>query len=192
MLKDPLRVVSIGGGTGLSTLLSGLKVYARGAQGITTPDRPVVDITAVVTVTDDGGSSGRLRRDFDILHVAPVGAGGIVEAMLLVGRVPMRSGTREVRAFAPADAVNVNSMDSVRKARRLDVEGDAARRLPGADASDCLAARIDQRHGRTALRLGHRAAGGESGRGHENAEFAHLSLFSHHPGLDPGSAFPST
>jgi uncharacterized cofD-like protein len=67
MSKDPLRVVSIGGGTGLSTLLSGLKVYARGAQGVTTPDRPVVDITAVVTVTDDGGSSGRLRRDFDIL-----------------------------------------------------------------------------------------------------------------------------
>ncbi len=54
----PLRVVSIGGGTGLSTLLAGLKEYAR--QGL-------VDICAIVTVTDDGGSSGRLRRDFDIL-----------------------------------------------------------------------------------------------------------------------------
>jgi uncharacterized cofD-like protein len=54
----PLRVVSIGGGTGLSTLLVGLKEYAR--QGL-------VDICAIVTVTDDGGSSGRLRRDFDIL-----------------------------------------------------------------------------------------------------------------------------
>src|SRR5277367_3072853 len=56
---DPLRIVSIGGGTGLSTLLHGLKRYAH-------PQREV-DITAVVTVTDDGGSSGRLRRQFDVL-----------------------------------------------------------------------------------------------------------------------------
>ena len=54
----PLRIVCIGGGTGLSTLLHGLKEYAR--QGL-------VDICAIVTVTDDGGSSGRLRREFDIL-----------------------------------------------------------------------------------------------------------------------------
>jgi len=54
----PLRIVAIGGGTGLSTLLQGLKQYAR--QGL-------VDICAIVTVTDDGGSSGRLRREFDIL-----------------------------------------------------------------------------------------------------------------------------
>ncbi|MDQ6707498.1 MAG: uridine diphosphate-N-acetylglucosamine-binding protein YvcK, partial [Acidobacteriota bacterium] len=55
----PLRVVAIGGGTGLSALLHGLKRYAD------SPDR--MEITAVVTVTDDGGSSGRLRRDFDVL-----------------------------------------------------------------------------------------------------------------------------
>jgi uncharacterized cofD-like protein len=66
-LKAPLRVVSIGGGTGLSTLLSGLKRHARGAQEGPEVGGPVVDITAVVTVSDDGGSSGRLRRDFDIL-----------------------------------------------------------------------------------------------------------------------------
>jgi len=58
---EPLRVVAIGGGTGLSTLLQGLKRYAM-------PGRtPALDITAVVTVTDDGGSSGRLRREFDVL-----------------------------------------------------------------------------------------------------------------------------
>jgi len=57
----PLRVVAIGGGTGLSALLQGLKHYAS-------PHRaPLIDITAVVTVTDDGGSSGRLRREFDVL-----------------------------------------------------------------------------------------------------------------------------
>lgn len=55
-MKSPLRIVAIGGGTGLSALLHGLKQ-------VPSP----VDITAVVTVTDDGGSSGRLRRDFDIL-----------------------------------------------------------------------------------------------------------------------------
>jgi len=54
---EPLRIVAIGGGTGLSTLLHGLKAYA--------PDE--AEITAVVTVTDDGGSSGRLRREFDVL-----------------------------------------------------------------------------------------------------------------------------
>jgi len=57
----PLRVVAIGGGTGLSALLHGLKHYSSPGG------RPLVDITAVVTVTDDGGSSGRLRRDFDVL-----------------------------------------------------------------------------------------------------------------------------
>ncbi len=58
-----MRVVAIGGGTGLSALLEGLKRYTR-PRG---PSRPAVDITAVVTVTDDGGSSGRLRREFDVL-----------------------------------------------------------------------------------------------------------------------------
>jgi uncharacterized cofD-like protein len=71
LLRAPLRVVSIGGGTGLSTLLGGLKHYSRNDQSgnfltPTVPGRPIVDITAVVTVTDDGGSSGRLRREFDI------------------------------------------------------------------------------------------------------------------------------
>lgn len=61
-MSEPLRVVSIGGGTGLSSLLAGLKKYAH-PVGNGLP----VDITAIVTVTDDGGSSGRLRREFDVL-----------------------------------------------------------------------------------------------------------------------------
>src|ERR1700687_4850297 len=55
----PFRIVAIGGGTGLSTLLHGLKRYALEPRE--------VEITAIVTVTDDGGSSGRLRREFDVL-----------------------------------------------------------------------------------------------------------------------------
>jgi uncharacterized cofD-like protein len=49
-----LKIVAIGGGTGLSTLLQGLKQYTS-------------NLTAIVTVADDGGSSGKLRQDFDIL-----------------------------------------------------------------------------------------------------------------------------
>jgi uncharacterized cofD-like protein len=44
------KIVALGGGTGLSTLLRGLKMHSS-------------NITAIVTVTDDGGSSGRLRQD---------------------------------------------------------------------------------------------------------------------------------
>ncbi|MBI3681988.1 MAG: uridine diphosphate-N-acetylglucosamine-binding protein YvcK [Acidobacteria bacterium] len=69
----PLRILAVGGGTGLSTLLQGLKYYARpelcaapGAPGIGLPEDLRLEITAVVTVTDDGGSSGRLRREFDV------------------------------------------------------------------------------------------------------------------------------
>lgn len=48
------RVVAIGGGTGLSTLLRGLKLYTK-------------NITAIVTVSDDGGGSGMLRQDLGML-----------------------------------------------------------------------------------------------------------------------------
>jgi uncharacterized cofD-like protein len=48
------NVVVIGGGTGLSTILRGLRDYP-------------LDLTAIVTMTDDGSSTGRLRKDFDIL-----------------------------------------------------------------------------------------------------------------------------
>jgi uncharacterized cofD-like protein len=59
-----LKVVSIGGGTGLSTLLLGLKDYV----GNEVSNSTWVDLlTAIVTVTDDGGSSGRLREEFQML-----------------------------------------------------------------------------------------------------------------------------
>jgi len=63
-----LRVVALGGGTGLSTLLRGLKeLVARRTDERVHPARPISDLTAIVTVTDDGGSSGRLRRENRIL-----------------------------------------------------------------------------------------------------------------------------
>jgi uncharacterized cofD-like protein len=64
----PLRVVAIGGGTGLSTLLRGLRrhVAIPGQEGVPAAGL-IADLAAVVTVTDDGGSSGRLRKDFNML-----------------------------------------------------------------------------------------------------------------------------
>lgn len=65
-----LRVVSIGGGTGLSTLLKGLKRFtlAPGEIPVTRPVLPIIrDLCAVVTVSDDGGSSGRLRKELNML-----------------------------------------------------------------------------------------------------------------------------
>ena len=52
-MRTKIKVVTIGGGTGLSVLLRGLKKYPR-------------EITAVVTVADDGGSSGKIRSDMKI------------------------------------------------------------------------------------------------------------------------------
>ena len=53
-LSQGPNIVAVGGGTGLSTLLKGLKSFTR-------------NITAVVTVTDEGGSSGRLRAEWGVL-----------------------------------------------------------------------------------------------------------------------------
>lgn len=53
-LSRGIKIVAIGGGTGLNTLLSGLKHYTT-------------NITAIVTVADDGGSSGRLREELGMI-----------------------------------------------------------------------------------------------------------------------------
>lgn len=53
------KIVVLGGGTGLSTLLSGLKMFP-------------IDINAVVSVSDDGSSTGRLRKEFKIPAVGDI------------------------------------------------------------------------------------------------------------------------
>ncbi|MFP4698191.1 MAG: uridine diphosphate-N-acetylglucosamine-binding protein YvcK [Eubacteriales bacterium] len=53
-MKDNINIVAIGGGTGLSTMLRGLKKYSN-------------DLTAIVTMSDNGGSSGVLRQEMKML-----------------------------------------------------------------------------------------------------------------------------
>jgi uncharacterized cofD-like protein len=76
-LQPQVNVVAIGGGTGLSTLLRGLKRHTQlGERRQQVPSRDeacehppcrIAQLSALVTVTDDGGSSGRLREDLNIL-----------------------------------------------------------------------------------------------------------------------------
>ena len=61
-----LKIACIGGGSGLSALLSGLKQYAD----LEIAEKQIIDLdslAAIVTVSDDGGSSGRLVEEFDVL-----------------------------------------------------------------------------------------------------------------------------
>ncbi len=62
-----LCVVAIGGGTGLSTLLKGLKGYVLTPALAESGQTAIRELCGVVTVSDDGGSSGRLRKEFNML-----------------------------------------------------------------------------------------------------------------------------
>jgi uncharacterized cofD-like protein len=74
----PIKFVAIGGGTGLSTLLKGLKPHIVSSGQESNPDArsepvvgqgeisPRISLTAIVTMTDDGRSSGRLRGEFSV------------------------------------------------------------------------------------------------------------------------------
>ena len=65
-MVDALKLVCIGGGTGLSSLLSGIKQHT----GNRCPGSEIIDIdnlAAIVSVSDDGGSSGRLVEEFDVI-----------------------------------------------------------------------------------------------------------------------------
>jgi uncharacterized cofD-like protein len=63
-----IKAVAMGGGTGLSTLLHGLKHYvSTSGEEISADKLPCIsDLSAIVTVSDDGGSSGRLRKELNL------------------------------------------------------------------------------------------------------------------------------
>jgi len=60
-----VKVVAMGGGTGLSTLLHGLKQFVS-VTGEEQEGAYIADLSAIVTVSDDGGSSGRLRKELNV------------------------------------------------------------------------------------------------------------------------------
>lgn len=86
MRKRDLKIVCIGGGTGMSTLLRGLKNYSD-------------NLAAIITVADDGGSSGRLRQELGVLPpgdfrqcIAALADAEPLMARLLEYRFPKDSG----------------------------------------------------------------------------------------------------
>src|SRR5438552_2822964 len=81
--RDAPRVVAMGGGTGLPVLLQGLRAALFPLGTPRTPVRDGERLTAITTVADDGGSSGRLRRAYGVL--AP---GDIRNCLLALSEAP--------------------------------------------------------------------------------------------------------
>src|SRR3990172_8200784 len=128
-----MKIVSMGGGTGLSTLLKGLKSYIRedwksdlleivlekasGESGLT-----VTDLTAVVTVSDDGGSSGRLRREFRVLP-----PGDIRNCMVALSQDEALLGRLFQYRFASGNGLKGHSFGNLFLAALSHVTGDFTR-----------------------------------------------------------------
>ena len=100
------KIVIMGGGTGLSVLLRGLKQYP-------------VDITAVVTVADDGGSSGRLR---DELEIPP--PGDIRNVLVALSDVEPLSGSFISAPFYNWRRINGHALGNLLLAGMTSITGD--------------------------------------------------------------------
>lgn len=106
-LAQGQRIVVIGGGTGLSTMLRGLKEYTS-------------NLTAVVTVTDDGGSSGRLQRELGMLP-----PGDIRNCLVaLADAEPLMQELFQYRFSAGGDALKGHSFGNLLIAAMLNITGD--------------------------------------------------------------------
>jgi uncharacterized cofD-like protein len=106
-LAQGQRIVVIGGGTGLSTMLRGLKEFTS-------------NLTAVVTVTDDGGSSGRLQRELGMLP-----PGDIRNCLVaLADAEPLMQELFQYRFSAGGDALKGHSFGNLLIAAMLNITGD--------------------------------------------------------------------
>ncbi|WP_040224702.1 gluconeogenesis factor YvcK family protein [Bhargavaea cecembensis] len=103
------RIVAIGGGTGLSTILRGLKKYDA-------------DLTAIVTVADDGGSSGRIRKDY--LIPPPGDVRNVMAALSDVE--PLVEMMFQYR-FGKEEPLNGHSLGNLMLAAMTNITGDFAR-----------------------------------------------------------------
>lgn len=115
-MQHSLNIVALGGGTGLSTLLRGLRDLAIEREN---NGSPALGITAVVTVSDDGGSSGKLRRDFDI--VAP---GDIRNCMVALAEDQALLSQLFQYRFATGEGLQGHSFGNLFLAALTEVTGD--------------------------------------------------------------------
>jgi uncharacterized cofD-like protein len=128
-----MRVVAIGGGTGLSTLLRGLREHVTLAGPATEPGR-ISDLAAVVTVTDDGGSSGRLRQGFNMLP-----PGDLRNCMVALSEEEDMLARLFAHRFRGGDALKGHNFGNLFVAALTEITGDFAHAIQ--QASKILATR---------------------------------------------------
>jgi uncharacterized cofD-like protein len=112
------RIVAIGGGTGLPSVLKGLRASFTAPNGDHDPDSRDA-ITAIVTVTDDGGSSGRLRRELGILPPGDV-------RNCLAALAPDSSSLTSLlqHRFSSGNGLNGHSVGNLMLAALTEMDGD--------------------------------------------------------------------
>jgi uncharacterized cofD-like protein len=108
-LGSGLKVVAIGGGTGLSSLLRGLKTFTT-------------NLTAVVVVSDDGGSSGRLRKEMPSLTLPPGDLRNCLAA--LADEEPLMTQLLQYRFDERAPELGGHSLGNLLIAALEDITGD--------------------------------------------------------------------
>jgi uncharacterized cofD-like protein len=108
-LGSGLKIVALGGGTGLSSLLRGLKRYST-------------NLTAVVVVSDDGGSSGRLREELPTLSLAPGDIRNCLAA--LADEEPLMTQLLQYRFDEQAPELGGHSFGNLLIAALEDITGD--------------------------------------------------------------------
>jgi uncharacterized cofD-like protein len=151
-----IRAVAIGGGTGLSTLLRGLRRYVASPHPSPADceDAPCVisDLAAVVTVTDDGGSSGRLRRGFNMLP-----PGDLRNCMVALSEDEHLISRLFRHRFTTGEGLEGHSFGNLFVAALVEITGDFAQAIklssqvlatrghiyPATNANVSLAARMD-------------------------------------------------
>jgi len=126
----PLKLVSIGGGTGLSTLLEGLRP-------VVSADSSPVELTAIVTVTDDGNSSGRLRREFSIPPPGDI-------RNCLVALAPNQEGLAALfrHRFPGTGALGGHALGNLLLLALFQMEGDLSRAIDAARSILGIRARV--------------------------------------------------
>jgi uncharacterized cofD-like protein len=117
----PLRVVAMGGGTGLSTLLRGLCRHVAHPSYAQVAEEAISDLAAVVCVTDDGGSSGRLRKDFNMLP-----PGDLRNCMVALSEEGDLLAKLFAHRFRAGDALEGHSFGNLFLAALTEITGDFA------------------------------------------------------------------